>query len=84
MKFTVHVETEDPRFADRKFQLRDDEGFVEAAFATKESLLEGARGLRRDAQNRVWNLSQERRHAQGEADGLEELIQSLEKGEVKH
>ena len=77
MKFTVHVETEDPRFADRKFQLRDDEGFVEAAFATKESLLEGA-------QNRVWNLSQERRHAQGEADGLEELIQSLEKGEVKH
>ena len=34
MEFTVYVETEDPRFADRTFQLRDEHGDVYDAFPT--------------------------------------------------
>tara|TARA_Y100001951_G_C11262275_1_gene253280 strand:+ start:667 stop:939 length:273 start_codon:yes stop_codon:yes gene_type:complete len=70
MEFTVYVETEDPRFTDRTFQLRDEDGDVWDAFATKEDLVEGAREIQRDAQSRA-------NEAQEEVDGLEKVIQTV-------
>ena len=70
MEFTVYVETEDPRFTGRTFQLRDEDGDVWDAFATKEDLVEGAREIQRDAQSRA-------NEAQEEVDGLEKVIQTV-------
>jgi hemerythrin-like domain-containing protein len=67
MEFTVYVETEDPRFTGRTFQLRDEHGDVWDAFASIEDLLEGAREFQRDAQSRA-------NEAQEEADGFQKII----------
>ena len=71
MEFTVYVETEDPRFTGRTFQLRDGHGDVWDAFATMEDLLEGARELQRKAQ-------EEATSAQEEVDGLAMLITRMQ------
>jgi len=68
MEFTVYVETEDPRFTGRTFQLRDGHGDVWDAFATMEDLLDEARNLLRKAQEEVSS-------AQEEADGLEMFLE---------
>ena len=67
MEFTVYVETEDPRFTGRRFQLRDEYGDVYDAFASRMELVEGAREMQRDAQSRA-------NEAQEEVDGLEKVI----------
>ena len=70
MEFTVYVETEDPRFTGRTFQLRDGDGDVWDAFATEEDLVEGVRKFQADAQSRA-------NEAQEEADGFEMFLDRI-------